>query len=147
MTPRQFLYIGGVVLLALGIFGFIFPNPVDDTSVLHFDVWENFIHTILGVVAIGAAYFLARTARWWLTLLVGLGGIGTAILGFALSGREFPNIGGANLENPIDNVLHLVVGLWALGVVALTYRDMRSRPELIVEEVEKPEERKMRKAA
>ncbi len=56
MNPRPFLIIGGILLLGLGILGFVLP---------------------------------------------------------AGSMSQY-NLGVANLENPLDNVLHLVVGIWAL---------------------------------
>lgn len=147
MNPRQFLYIGGVILLGLGIFGFVDPNPVSDQSTLQFDVWENWAHTLLGIFAIAMAIVLPRVYRWWLTGIVGVGAVATAIVGFALSGREFPNLGGANLENPVDNVLHLVVGAWALAVAILTYRSEIAGTHAEVEPMKRPMEPPASKAA
>lgn len=126
MTPKQFLIIGGIVLILLGVFGFLFPNPLGDISILHFDIYENFTHTILGIAAIIFAFALPNIGRWWITLLVGITGLLFGILGLALIGQSFPNLGGANLENPVDNVIHLAVGIWGFAVVYFN-RSMLSR--------------------
>ena len=85
MNPRQFLLSGGVVLLLLGIVGY--AGVFSDTkSAFYLDAGENVAHTTLGVVVI-AAVFLLRDAslQKWL------------------------------VESPADDVLHLVVGIWALA--------------------------------
>ncbi|MBE0429421.1 MAG: hypothetical protein IBX61_06070 [Thermoleophilia bacterium] len=147
MTPKLFLYIAGVILLALGIFGFIFPDPFGDTSVLQLDNWQNAIHVILGVVAIGAAYMFGRRLHWWLTAIYGLAALVTAGAAFLLRGEAAPNIGGANLENPVETIFYLAVGLWAAVVAVYYWRDMRMKPGMVEEEAREPEEPSVRKAA
>jgi hypothetical protein len=47
------------------------------------------------------------------------------VYGFLQAGQPVPNTFGlANLENPADNLLHLVVGAWAL------YAAWRPAPEM-----------------
>lgn len=117
MNAKQFLLIGGIILLVLGIFGFLFPNPLGNRSILHFDAWENAVHTVLGIGAIAFAYVLPKLWQRWLALIVGVVALFFAIAGFAVSGAPFPNfLGAANLENPIDNVIHLAVGIWGIAV-------------------------------
>lgn len=132
MNPRQFLIIGGVILLILGIFGFLFPNPVGNRTVLHFDAWENWAHTLLGIVAIVVGYFLPQVWQRWITFVVGIVALFFAIVGFAVIRNPFPNfLGAANLENPIDNIIHLVVGVWAFYAffAAVETREARERRE------------------
>ena len=51
----------------------------------------------------------------WIVILLGLVSLFFAVYGFSVAGNPAPNTFGlANLENPFDNVLHLVVGVWAL---------------------------------
>jgi hypothetical protein len=46
---------------------------------------------------------------------VGVVALLAAVLGFLNSANPSPNVGVANLENPYDNVLHLVVAVWAFA--------------------------------
>lgn len=127
MNPKQFLLIGGIILLVLGIFGFIFPNPTANPQVLQFDIYENWIHTLLGIAAIIFAFVLPAVVQRWLTLAVGAVAIFFTGAGFALIGQPFPNLwGGANLENPIDNIIHLVVGIWGLVVGGIAIKAARA---------------------
>lgn len=143
LTSRYFLIIGGIILLALGVFGFLVPEPVEDTTVVHFDAWENYIHTIAGVAMLAIGFLLPsayRMYRWWTTLVVGLSALAVAIIGFAVSGASFPNLGGANLENPFDNVLNLAIGLYALVTAVVSRHEaLPVKPEA---EERKPEKKR-----
>ena len=113
MNPKQFLQLGGVILVLLAVIGFLKPDLAGD--LLNFDSAENWAHLLLGVVALVLAPLSIGDLKKWVVVLVGLIAIVTAILGFMARGNPSPNFYGvANLENPVDNVLHLVVGVWAL---------------------------------
>jgi hypothetical protein len=113
MNPRQFLQVGGIILLLLGIVGFVKPDLLP--GLLEFDAAENYAHTVLGIVALLAAYTLGADLQKWLTVVVGVVALFFGVMGFVVSGNPAPNFYGiANLENPLDNVVHLVVGVWAL---------------------------------
>jgi hypothetical protein len=118
MNPRQFLIIGGVILLVLGILGFIL-QPVSEGRLLGEALWfdnaENIAHTILGIVAIAAAYVLNATLQKWLTAIVGVVALVFTVLGLIVIGTPPTqlNLGVTNLEL-LDDVVHLVVGVWAL---------------------------------
>ena len=118
MNPKQFLMIGGVVLLVVGLAGFLgIIGPTPDASIFgpswYFDAGENWAHTILGIVALIAAFALPAALQGNITLLVGVVGLIVGVWGFLLPNAA-PNFFGANLENPLDNILHLAVGLWAI---------------------------------
>jgi hypothetical protein len=51
----------------------------------------------------------------WLVVAVGLFALVATAYGFAVAGNASPNVGFANLESPADDILHLVVGVWALA--------------------------------
>lgn len=114
VTPKQFLQIGGVVLLLLGVVGFLVPNLLGDT--LKFDTYENVAHTLLGAVALYGSAKLSAQLQLRLTQVVGVLALVVGVLGFMNAGNPEPNFYGANLENPVDNVLHLVVGAWGAWV-------------------------------
>ncbi len=114
MNPKQFLTIGGVVLVVVGLAGFLgVIGPTPDSSIFGsfwwFDNAENWAHLVLGVVALVVAYTLGAGLQGLVTLLVGVVGILVALYNLG-----YDNLLGANLETPADLVLHLVVGVWAL---------------------------------
>ena len=113
-TPKQFLVIGGIVLVVVGILGFFGPiGPTADASIFgsfwYFDNAENWAHLVLGVVALIASKVLGESLQKPLVIVVGVVG-----LFFALWNLGSTTFLSANLESPADLILHLVVGIWAL---------------------------------
>jgi hypothetical protein len=116
VNPKQFLLIGGIVLLALGIVGFL--GVFNDTkSAFYLDQGENVAHTGLGIIAIAASFLLTDASlQKWLVVVVGIVALFFGVYGFLVAGNAPPNTFGiSNLESPADDVLHLVVGVWALA--------------------------------
>jgi hypothetical protein len=119
MNPRQFLIFGGAVLLLLGIVGYLGVFNEASTPAFWLDPGENLAHTVLGIVALAAVFvpglndFLRPYYRA-IVILVGVLALFFGVYGFIVSGAAEPNtFGVANLENPSDNILHLVVAAWA----------------------------------
>jgi hypothetical protein len=115
MNPKQFLLIGGVVLILVGILGFIgIIGPTADRSIFGgawwFDNAENWAHLVIGVVGVIAAYALSGSTQKPLVLLLGIVGVLVGLYSLVISEAFL----GANLENPADTILHIVVGAWAL---------------------------------
>ncbi len=115
MNPKQFLTWGGAVLVLVGILGYVgVIGPTADRSLFGpmwwFDNPENIAHTVLGIVAIIAAYVIPVNLQKWLVVAVGV--LAVVIGLYSLVGET--TLLGANLENPADTALHLVVGAWAL---------------------------------
>ncbi len=115
MNSKQFLQTGGSVLVLLGILGFVgVIGPTASQSVFGshwwFDNGENWVHLILGIVALLASFVLPAIAQKPLVLLMGVAGVAIGLYSLLVSTNFF----GANLENPADTILHLVVGAWAL---------------------------------
>ena len=108
LSPKGFLQVGGVVLVLLGLLGLFALNSPN--GVFWLDTPENVAHIVLGVVALIAAFCFPEGVNKWLTVLVGLFALLTSVWGFFVS----PGFLTANLENPADNILHLVVAVWAL---------------------------------
>ncbi|MBM3257330.1 MAG: hypothetical protein FJY98_03330 [Candidatus Liptonbacteria bacterium] len=114
MNPKQFLQIGGVVLVLVGILGFVgVLGPTADKSIFGegwwFDNAENWAHLVIGIIALIAVYAIGAEAQKPLVVVVGV----VAVLAGLYSIFQ-PALLGANLENPADTILHLVVGVWAL---------------------------------
>ena len=116
MNPKQFLQLGGVILVVLGVVGLLPVFTKANIPWFYLDAGENVAHIGLGVVAIAAAYLLTDAAmQKWLVAVVGVVALFFGIYGFVVMGQPEPNTFGlANLESPADNLLHLVVGAWAL---------------------------------
>jgi len=118
---RLFLLYGGAVLLLLGIVGYLGIFNQESTPWFWLDAGENLAHTVLGVVALAAVLVpgLNTALRPYyrpIVILVGLIALFFAVYGFLQAGSPEPNtFGVSNLENPSDNILHLVVGLVALA--------------------------------
>lgn len=112
VNPKSFLQIGGVILLALGIIGYLVPNLLGD--LLWFDQSENVAHTVLGIVALVLAPLPIGDLKKWVVVLVGLVALYFGIAGFLVSANSAPNYYGITNFEMLDNVVHLVVGVWAL---------------------------------
>jgi len=113
MNPKHFLMWGGVVLLVLGVLGFILPNGELLGKSLYFDSGENWAHTVLGIVAIVASYTLGASTQRTLTGIVGVVALFFGVWGFVVTSRTAPNFYGyTNLEF-LDNIVHLAVAAWA----------------------------------
>lgn len=131
MNSRQFLLVGGVVLLVLGVAGMTVLGPTPSASMLGDFFWldatENYAHLLFGVVAL-AAYYLLKDANLtkWLVVLVGVVALVAALAGFMNSMQSVPLLGTTNLENPSDNVLHLVVAAWAFYAAFMGKRSVET---------------------
>ena len=119
LTPNGFLKVGGIVLLLLGILGFLVQDVRLVGEAFYLDFAENIAHTVLGLVALVVAYSFSEGAQKGLVWIVGIVALVFAVWGFLVAGNPAPNwYGVANLENPLDNLLHLVVGVWAVWAAA-----------------------------
>lgn len=118
-TPKGFLTYGGAVLLLLGIVGFLGIFSQSAVPAFWLDSGENVAHVALGLVALAIVFVPGLNSAFapyyrWVVILVGIIALFFAIYGFVQSGAAEPNTFGlANLENPSDNLLHLVVAIWA----------------------------------
>ena len=124
-TPRGFLIAGGIVLLVLGILGFL--NLFTSQS-FYLTTAENIAHTALGVVALAAIYVpglnaaLAPNYRW-LVIAFGLISLFFGVYGLLLPAGNPPTnmntFGVANLEF-YDSVIHLLIAAWAFAAAFWT---------------------------
>jgi hypothetical protein len=104
MNPRQFLIIGGSVLVLLAIVGYL--GIFGEGSPL----W------LTPVFVPGLNRALEPFYRP-IVLLVGALALFFTVFGFLVANVPPMNtFGVAHLNNPFDNILHLVVGIWAVYV-------------------------------
>ena len=116
-----FLRYGGIVLLLVGVVGWI--GIFNGVNFFSLDYGENIAHTVLGIVGIAVGFgiknaSLHRLLTWVLLITAAFFTIVGLFLpsGGTLAGSTWSNpnfLGLANLENPADSVLHLVVAAWA----------------------------------
>lgn len=120
-SPTGFLKTGGAVLLILGLLGF--TGVTNSIEAFNLDQGENVAHAVLGIVGLAVAFGIKDVnIHRYLTILLAVTGYVFGIWGFLLPAGSFTNgnfYGLANLENPLDNLLHLVVGVWATAAVYL----------------------------
>ena len=124
-TPRGFLITSGIVLLILGIVGFL---NIFVSQTFYLTTAENVAHLGVGVIALAAVFLpglkdvLAPHYRS-LVIAVGLIALFFGVYGFLLPGGSPPTtlntFGVANLEF-IDNVIHILVAAWAFAAAFLT---------------------------
>jgi len=129
LYPKLFLTVGGAVLLLLGIVGYLNVFSESATPFFWLDSGENLAHTVLGIVALAAVFvpgLNSALAPYYrpIVILVGLIALFFAVYGFLQAGAAEPNtFGVANLENPSDNLLHLVVAIAAFAAAWMPSRE------------------------
>lgn len=123
MNPKQFLTYGGAILVVVAVLGFIgVIGPTPDKlfgATWWFDNKENWAHLVLGAVALLAAFTFPDNVQKPLVMVLGVVGVLVGL--YSLFSQSFL---GANLENPMDTLLHLAVGAWAL------YASMRKETKM-----------------
>ena len=123
MNSKQFLILGGAVLVLIAVLGMLgIIGPTAEQSIFGVNWWfdgtENGAHLVLGIVALIAAFVLPAGLQKPLVILVALFALVVGIYSGVVSTMFL----GANLENPLDTVLHVGVGIWGL-LAALMGKD------------------------
>ncbi|HEV8697520.1 MAG TPA: hypothetical protein VGQ89_07505 [Candidatus Limnocylindrales bacterium] len=119
-TPKGFLTYGGAILLLLGIIGFLGVFTETSFPSFYLDAGENVAHTALGIIALAIVFVPGLNTAFtpyyrWIVILLGIVALFFAVYGFVVGANPAPNTFGiSNLESPLDDLLHLVVGVWAL---------------------------------
>jgi len=99
----------GVIVLLVGILGFI-PNPiVGEGGMLHTDTMHDAIHILVGLILVLCG--TESKAKMWMKIL-GVVVLLLAVLGFMAAGNGEPfTILGIAEANTAGNWLHLVLGI------------------------------------
>lgn len=114
MSPRQFLQVGGLILVLAGILGMVgVVGPTSDKSLFGdfwwFDGAENWAHLVLGILGLMAGYIFPADAQRMIVMVFGVAGIVIGLYGLFIN----QNFLGASFQNPTDNIFHLAIGVWA----------------------------------
>ena len=109
MRIGRFLKLAGLLLLAWGIASWFLPFEEGDA--FYTDTGYNVFFLCIGLLVtwIGTTWNPELRRIW--TVYVGVLFFVLAVAGWIVAGRDAPNLWVMNLENPADNVIHLVVGL------------------------------------
>ena len=112
MKIKQFLMWVGWILLVLGVLGYVLPNIWGAS--LNFSAGENLSHLLLGLVTLAVAYWAkdADLKRWYV-ILIGVLALYYATFGWLVS----PNYYGYATLEQTDNIIHILIGVWALWAV------------------------------
>ena len=120
-TSTGFLRYGGLVLLLVGIVGVL--GIFNNVAFFSLDTGENYAHLALGIVGMAVGFGIANAGlHRLLTIVLFVTALFFTVVGLFLpSGGTLTNgafaspnfYGLANLENPADSILHLVVAAWA----------------------------------
>lgn len=103
---RAWLIVLGVVLLLLGVLGFVTPSIAGATL----NGGEMWLHLVLGVVTLGVAFGVKEDAMLnTIAMAFGVVYLLVGVVGFVM-----PTIGSWSV-GVVDNVLHLLVGVVTLG--------------------------------
>lgn len=109
MRIGQFLKLAGILLLIWGIVSWFLP--FEDDQSFYTDTGYNVFFLCAGLLVtwIGTTWN-PELRRIWTVYAAALF-LALAVAGLVVAGRDAPNLWVMNLENPADNVIHLLVGL------------------------------------
>ena len=110
-SKKMFALILGIVLLIVGILGFISNSIVGDTGFFGTNTTQDVLHLIAGLTGIYAG---TKGSGKSYSMILGWIGIVLAVLGF-IPGVKSTLLNWLNINTSIT-VLHLVIGVVCLGV-------------------------------
>jgi hypothetical protein len=115
MNPRRFLFLGGAVLVTIGVAGvFGVLGRLSRRSFFHPPRWINWFHLGLGSSLLGVAFRGGRRLQSALTLVGTISGLTLGSLGLLLGPAAARRFKVPELADPSDHTAHLAVGLLAL---------------------------------
>ena len=106
---QPFLFFIGLLLVVWGSIGWFLPFQTGDPY--YTDTASNVFYLALGLLLAWSGFAWAEGISHDCSTFVGVAFLALAVAGFAVSGRSDPNLWVTNLENPADNVVHLVSGV------------------------------------
>ena len=115
LTVRRALLIFGLLLAAVGVAGFFLDSSAGDAY--HLDTGQNIAYLVIGLASLYVGEVWSSDSKRVFLGVAGVLFLGVAIAGFAIAGGEGHDLGIFDVENPWENVAHLLLGLLFLGVV------------------------------
>jgi len=112
--PRQFLLLGGTLLVILGLAGVAgLLGSISQASLFNPPYWINWFHLMFGIIVFAIAFAGGRTLQSAMTLAGGSGEharpLRLAVRSYAAKRYNMPE-----LADPSDHFAHLTVGVLAL---------------------------------
>lgn len=104
----RLLLVTGFLLLVWGIAGWFVPSEEGDP--FYTDAAYNTFFMVLGAVVMWSAFTWNPEIRHAWARVLGVGFVLLALTGWAVAGRDAPNLWVTNFENPADNVILLAIG-------------------------------------
>jgi hypothetical protein len=101
----------GLILLITGTMGFLTDNLL---GLIQFDSVHNMIHLLIAAVALYVGFGEDGRLPYLFAELMGIVYVLLGLAGF-LNPTLFELLGPLHLE-PFENLLHLMLGLWGIGV-------------------------------
>jgi hypothetical protein len=115
VRPRQFLLLGGTVLVIIGVAGAAgLLGSISRASVFNPPYWINWIHLTFGIVVIAIAFAGGRTLQNGITLAAGIMGNTLGFSGLLFGSYAAKRYNMPELADPSDHLAHLTVGVLAL---------------------------------
>ena len=115
LTVRRALLIFGLLLATVGVAGFFLDSNAGDAY--HLDTGQNIAYLIIGLASLYVGEVWSSDAKRIFLGLIGAVFLGVAIAGFAIAGGAGHDLGLFDVENPWENIVHLLLGLVFQAVV------------------------------
>ena len=115
LTVRRTLLIFGLLLAAVGVAGFFLESSAGDA--FHLDTGQNITYLIIGLASLYVGEVWSSESKRVFLGIVGVLFLGVAIAGFAIAGGVSHDLGIFDVQNPWENMVHVVLGLLFLSVV------------------------------
>ena len=129
MNSKQFLHFCGMILVLLGMLGYVLPGGELLGMSWYLTTGENVAHIFIGVVAMSGAFVFDDHMQKILVRIIATIAVFFAVFGFLVRDVSPLNtFGVANLENPYDNLLHLIVGLWGVYAGFIKQKQLPVKP-------------------
>jgi hypothetical protein len=115
MNPKRFLFLGGSVLVTVGILGISgILGALSRASFFHPPYWINWVHLSFGGVVLSVAAWGTRKWQSALAFLATVMGLTLGLLGLLFGPAAAKRFSLPELADPSDHTAHLLVGLMAL---------------------------------
>jgi hypothetical protein len=115
VSPRQFLLLGGTVLVIIWLTGAAgLLGSISRASLFNPPYWINWVHLTFGFVVLAIAFAGGRTLQNAITLLAGIMGSTLGFSGLLFGSYAANRYNMPELADPSDHLAHLTVGALAL---------------------------------